>query len=43
MQARVLKILDRLKTVGLVTFQLEEDNKPETIGAILEFENCELC
>ena len=40
MQARVLKILDRLKSVGLVTFQLEDDNKPETIGAIFESENC---
>ena len=36
-QARVLKILDRLKSLGLVTFQLEEDNKPEKIGAALTF------
>ena len=36
-QARVLKILDRLKSLGLVTFQLEEDNKPEKICATLKF------
>ena len=39
-QARVLKILDRLKSLGLVTFQLEEDNKPEKIGAALKFDIC---
>lgn len=31
-QARVLKILDRFKTLGLVAFELEEDSKPRKIG-----------